>query len=400
MKTFCQEQEIMFGSQRTETVASINEAISSGKHKNKTLDSQKKMVSTMNGTQVDSLTSLIWRFAKEHHRSILSVALKLADLLGFERTAEFLCVVEFVVDYVQQVSSEMEAKYQEDLQNAYSSQGDLFNRQQFDHEYCIKGNRTQHFITIVLTNYNTVEALLYLKAAYERIFASEANVSNSGGNAEGVLNSRGNAEDVLNSGGNAEDVSNSGGNADVSKSGGNAEDVLNSGGNADVSKSGGNAEDVLNSGGNAEDVSNSGCNAEYVSNSGGNVDVSKSGGNAEDVLNSGGNAEVEFVTENAGMGPSVGSNFDSEDTGKETGGNTQSLYKKHRDFEKYGGLSDNEVYEIAQEVTGLYLYEGNANLFRDGTFASVCVTDPHIEQITVIVESDICTDTVTAGIIF
>jgi hypothetical protein len=308
MKTFCQEQEMVFKSQRTETVASINEAIGSSKDKMKALDSQKNMVSSMNGTQVDTLTSLIWNFSKEHHKSILSVALKLSELLGFKRTAEFLRVVEFVVNYVQEVSSEMETKYQADLQRAQNSQGDNFNREQFDYEYHIQGNRMQHFITTVLTNYNTVEALRYLKAAFVCLFPP----------------------------------------------------------------------------------------------------TTESGGNAED----------ESLTGNSSTGPSDGSNSDSEvkaihkdvsstenvcstevkGTDEETDDITRSLYTKHKDFGK-ADLSEYEIYMIAREVTGLYLYEGNASLFRDGSFTFVCVTDPHIEPVTVMVNSNTHTNTVTASII-
>jgi hypothetical protein len=75
------------------------------------------------------------------------------------------------------------------------------------------------------------------------------------------------------------------------------------------------------------------------------------------------------------------------------------LYKKHRDFNKYGDLSDNEIYMIVQDVTGLYLYEGNSRLHRHDEATYVSVTDPHIIPLTIIICSNKHNHTVTASLI-
>ncbi|PNF18695.1 hypothetical protein B7P43_G04997, partial [Cryptotermes secundus] len=163
VKTFCREQEIVFRLRRTETIASINKTVSSdtsGKP-----DGLKNMLSKMDDGQVDTVTSCLWNFAQEHHQKILDISIKLAEGLGFKKTAEFLHIVEFFVQYINEMVNEVEAKYQSDLKNAQSSQGNNFNRAQFDENYHNQGDRRQNFIRVVLTNYNTVEAMGYVKKA-------------------------------------------------------------------------------------------------------------------------------------------------------------------------------------------------------------------------------------------
>jgi hypothetical protein len=153
-------------------MASVKKTISSDTSKGS--DELKDVLSKMKGRQVDILTSYMWNFAKEHHQLIIDVSVKLAESLGFKKTAEFLHVVQFFVHYIHQVVDEVEAKYQNDLRFAQTSQGENFNREQFDSEYHIQGNRMQHFITTVLTNYNTLEALAYLKVAFSSFYESSS----------------------------------------------------------------------------------------------------------------------------------------------------------------------------------------------------------------------------------
>lgn len=54
---------------------------------------------------------------------------------------------------------------------------------------------------------------------------------------------------------------------------------------------------------------------------------------------------------------------------------------------------------IVQEVTGLYLYEGNSRLYRLGEVAYVSAIDPNIVPLTVIISSNRHNNTVTAGLI-
>jgi hypothetical protein len=183
VKGVCQKQDIVFKSQQTETAASVSETNSSGKGERKAFDSMKNEVYSVNGMQTETLTSLMMDFAKEHHDAILRISIKLSDLLGYKKTSEVLDVVRFVLTYVKGVLSEVELRYQEDLTNAQTLLGDKFNREEFDLEYHIQGNRRDHFIRTVLTNYNTVEALKYLMEAFERLFGSAARESNSGDNA-------------------------------------------------------------------------------------------------------------------------------------------------------------------------------------------------------------------------
>jgi hypothetical protein len=173
MQSFCQEHNIVFSSKRAETVASIK-AMGSDRD---------NVLCKMSDQQIDTLTFCMRKFAKEHHQKILSIAVELCDSLGFKRTAEFLAVVQFVANYVEQVVADLEKRYKEDLQAAQNSQGQNFNREQFDHEYHVQGKGTKNFIRSVLENYNTYELIPHLKAAYQRMFPVEENPSDFEGNA-------------------------------------------------------------------------------------------------------------------------------------------------------------------------------------------------------------------------
>jgi hypothetical protein len=232
------------------------------------------------------------KFAKEHHQKILSLAVKLCECLGFKKTAEFLRVVQFVANYVEQVAADLEKRYREDLQAAQNSQGQNFNREQFDHEYGVQGKSRENFIRSVFENYNTYELIPQLKAAYQRIFPPEENPSDTEGNAE----------------------------------------------------------------------------------------------------------DGSVVTENNSHTSSATNVCSVDET---TGADQKAdvLYKKQRDFNKYGDLSHNEIYTIVQEVTGLYLYEGNSTLYQDGEATYVSVTDPHIVPLTVVIYSNRHNHTITASLI-
>jgi hypothetical protein len=147
------------------TLTSINETISSGI--SKASAGLKNMLSEMKGGQVDTLTSCIWNFAKEHHNVILGISIELAESLAFKKVAEFLRIVQFVVNKVQEVAKILHEKYQEDMQFAQTSQGAASSREQFDNECHIEGKRLQHFITTVLTTFCTPEALESLRTTYE-----------------------------------------------------------------------------------------------------------------------------------------------------------------------------------------------------------------------------------------
>jgi len=315
MQNFCQERNIVFSSQRAETVASIK---AMGSDRNSVL-------CKMSEQQIDVLTFFMRGFAKEHHRTILSIAVELCESLGFERTAEFLRVVEFVANYVEQVAAALEKRYKEDLQAARNSQGQNFNREQFDHEYHAQGKSTENFIRSILENYNSYELIPCLKAAYHRMFPPEEKPPDNEGNAE-----------------------------DGS--------VVTDHNSCTSSHTGSDS-----SSDNMTDPS------PYS-----NLD-----------------GESEVVRSDASSGTNV-CNIDG------TAGADQEadvLYKKHRDFSKYGDLSDDEIYMIVQEVTGLHLYVGNSSLYRLGEAAYVSVTDPHIIPLTVIISSNRHNNTVTAGLI-
>ena len=276
MQNFCQEHNIVFTSRRADTVASV-----------RAMDSDRNSVlCNMSDQQIDTLTFSMLKFAKEHHQEILSIAFKLCDSLGFKKTAEFLRVVQFVANYVEQVAADMENRYKEDLQAAQNSQGQDFNREQFDHEYGVQGKSMENFIRSVLENYNTYELIPVLKAAYQRIFSPEENPSDIEGEGEVVRTDASSATNV--------------------------------------------------------------CSIDETTGADQEADV---------------------------------------------------LYKKQRDFNKYGDLSDNEIYMIVQEVTGLHLYEGNSKLYRHDEATYVSVTDPHIVPLTVIISSNRHNHTVTAGLI-
>jgi len=174
MQNFCQEHNIVFSSRRAETVASIK-AVGSDRD---------SVLCKMTEQQIDVLTFCVRDFAKEHYQTILSIAVKLCDSLGFKRTAEFLRVVQFVANYFEQVAADLEKRYKEDLQAAQNSQGQNFNREQFDHEYQVQGKATENFIRSVLENYNTYELIPYLKAAYQLMFPPEENPSDIEGKSK------------------------------------------------------------------------------------------------------------------------------------------------------------------------------------------------------------------------
>jgi hypothetical protein len=299
MQNFCQEHNIVFTSRRADTVASVR-AMGSDRS---------SVLCNMSDQQIDMLTFSMLKFAKEHHQKILSIAVKLCDSLGFKKTAEFLRVVQFVANYVEQVAAAMENRYKEDLQAAQNLQGQDFNREQFDHEYGVQGKSMENFIRSVLENYNTYKLIPVLKAAYQHIFPPEENPSDVEGNAEdGSVMTENNSQT--------------------------------------------------------------------------SPDRNRDG-------------EGEVVRTDALSATNVCS-FD-ETTGADQ--EADVLYKKHRDFNKYGDLSDNEIYMIVQEVTGLYLYEENSRIYRHGEATYVSVTDPHIVPLTVIISSNRHNHTVTASLI-
>ena len=315
MQNFCQEHNIVFSSKRAETVASI-----------KAMGSDRDSVlCKMSEQQIDSLTFCMRKFAKEHHQKILSIAIKLSDSLGFKKTAEFLRVVQFVANYVEQVAADLEKRYKEDLQAAQNSQGQNFDREQFDHEYHVQGKSTENFIRSVLKNYNTYELIPHLKAAYQCMFPPTENVSDFEGNA--------NDESMV-----TDHNSHTSPHTESSSSSDNT---------ADPSPDG-------------------------------NID-----GEGKVV-----HTDASSVTDVCSIDETTGADQEAD-----------VLYKKHRDFNKYGDLSDNEIYVIVQEVTGLYLYEGNSRLYRHGKATYVSVTDPHIIPLTVIISSNRHNHTVTAGLI-
>jgi hypothetical protein len=315
MQNFCQEHNIVFSSQRAETVASI-----------KSMGSDRDSVlCKMSDRQIDTLTFCMRNFAKEHYRKILSIAVDLCESLGFKRTAEFIRVVQFVANYVEQVVADVQKRYKEDLQAAQNSQGQNFNREQFDHEYHVQGNSTENIIRSVLENYNTYELIPVLKAAYQRIFPPEENPSDFEGNAtdESVVTDQ----------------------------------------NARTSP--------------PTESDSSSHNMAYPS-------------PASNL-----NGEDEVVQTDDSSVTNVCSSDETTGAGQEA----DVLYKKHRDFNKYGDLSYNEIYMIVQELTGLYLYEGNSRLYRHGEATYVSVTDPHIIPLTVVIYSNRHNHTVTAGLI-
>jgi hypothetical protein len=311
MQNSCQEHSIVFRSQWAQTVASIK-AIGSDRG---------SVLSKMSDFQIDTLTFCLRKFAKEHHQKILSFAIDLFESLGFKRTAEYLHVVQFVVNYVEQVVADMEKRYQEDLQSAQSSQGQNFNREHFDDEYHVQGKRMESFIKNVLCNLNTYELMSRLKEAYLHMFPQEENPSDIKGDAEdGSLVTESNSH-------------------------------------------------------------TSPCNKSYSS-SDNITDPSPDSnldGQGEDVR-----TDASSVTEVCSIDDTKGADV---------------LYKKQRDFNEYGDLSDNEIYMIVQEVTGLYLFEGNSSLYRHDETTYVSITDPHIIPLTVIISSNKHDHTVTAGLI-
>jgi hypothetical protein len=299
MQNFCQEHNIVFSSQRAATVASI-----------KAMGSDKDSVlCKMSERQIDTLTFCMRKFAEEHYREILDIAVELCERLGFKRTAEFIHVVQFVANYVEQVVVALENRYKEDLQAAQNSQGQNFNREQFDREYRDQGKSTENFVRSVLENYNTYDLISHLKAAYQHMFPPGENPSDIEGNAKD--------ESVV---------------------------------------------------------------TDHNSHTSPDINL---------------NGQGEFVRTDA----SSATNVCSIDKTTEADQEADVLYKKHRDFNKYGDLSDSEIYTIVQEVTGLYLYEGNSKLYRDGGTTYVSVTDPQIVPLTIIIYSNKHNHTVTAGLI-
>lgn len=298
MQNFCQEHNITFSSQRAETVASIR-AMGSDRD---------SVLCKMTEQQIDVLTFSLRKLAKEHHQTILSIATELCEVLGFKKTAEFLRVVQFLANYVEQVAAEMEKRYEKDLLAAQNSQGQNFNREQFDHEYHVQGKDKKNFVRSVVENYNTLEIIPYLKAAYQRMYPPEECPSD--------------IED------------------------------------------------------NAEDGSEATDHNSHTSP----------------------HTESDYSSDKMADASSDTNVCSSDET---TGADQEAdvLYKKHRDFSKFGALSDDEIYMIVQEVTGLHLYEGNSGLHRLGEAAYVSVTDPHIIPLTVIISSNRHNNTVTAGLI-
>jgi len=311
--SICKEQNVVYVSQTAEAKASVKEFIISSKNKEKTFNSQGNVLSKMEGWQLDILTQQLVNFAKEQHEIILNIAIGVADMLELKKTADLLRVVDFMVKYIKQVASEMEESYQADLQSAQLSEGDNFNQEQFDYKYHIQGNRMQHFIRIVVYNYNTIEALRYLTRGFQKHFlASEANPS-------------------------------TGDNAENESTAGNTFPCPSHDKNSDP-----------------EDKA-----------------VHTSASSTED-----------FSSKDETLG-----------TDQACGCNTDILYKEHRDFKKDGDLSDEEIYEIAQKVTGLCLFRKDVRLLQDGMVTFVSVNNPYIVPVTVMIISDKCNDAVTASLI-
>jgi sortase (surface protein transpeptidase) len=375
------------------------------------------------------------KFAKEHHQEILSIADKLCECLGFKKTAEFIRVVQFVANYVEQVAAAMEKTYNEDLQAAWNSQGQNFNRKQFDHEYGVQGKSMENFIRSVLENYNTYELIPVLKAAYQRMFSLatqcemseqqidmqkfakehyqkilsiavelckslgfkktaefirvEQFVANYVEQVAAAMEKRYNEDLQAAQNSQGQNFNREQFDHEYRAQGKSTKNFISS-----VLENYNTIKVILV------------LKAEYQRIFPPKENPSDTEGNAEDgsvvtennshtSLDSNLDGEGEVVCTDASSVTNVCS-FD-ETTGADQ--EADVLYKKHRDFNKYGDLSDNEIYMIVQEVTGLYLYEGNSGLYRHSEATYVSVTDPHIEPLTVIISSNKHNNTVTACLI-
>ncbi|PSN39001.1 hypothetical protein C0J52_14021 [Blattella germanica] len=442
MKLVCDQHQIVFKSQRNETLSSLNKVMAKAEKKPSGA-AKENCISQLNGNQVDMISYQLHRFAKQHHKKLINIAVNLADLMGYRKTAEFLRIVGFVANYVEEVVVSVELKYQEDLCSALNAQGDDFDREVFDREYNIQGTRRDHFIRTVLTNYNTYEALVHLKRKFEKLVTLTVNDSEPSlgfetdqANAEAIALTESvkrfgkkyhrqiigiavNLADLLGFRSNPELIALTDFVANyfetiLSQLEINYENALKTAlesGDENFSLEEfdkkynieGNREEhfIMNILHTYEDYEQlkqlkSACEANIKQ----NENYSEAGPSG--IAN---NASVMEISssENESYPQSNHSNKSDETstTSKDSFNDDPicSLYMQERNFEKEGGLSNEEIYDIARELTGLYLFEGNTLISRDSSMSFVTINDPHIEPVTVLITTNAQSNTVNATII-
>ena len=328
------------------------------------------------------------QFAIEHRHEILNIAKNLAEMMGCHKAAEIINIADFLANYVEQVTTEVEAKYQKDLAAAERSQGRDFNREKFDMEYNIQGNRRNHFINTVLSNYNTYQTLYVLKASYSKLVSEKAASDTWKPDFEPL-----DQMEFLKHFTKEHRIK-------IIHISMNICDMM-----------GLRSDPILN-----EVIKFVASNIEkHLS----ELDVKYKESVKEAMHQEGENfSQKEFDKKHQIEGDkrnlfltNIISKFDDygqlknlktayQESCLQPGPSEEmSLYCEKRDFEKQGELTDQEMFNIAQELTGLYLFEGNTILLRDGAVAFVTINDPHIEPVTIMFHNNIVNNSVNATII-
>ncbi|XP_067013132.1 uncharacterized protein [Anabrus simplex] len=87
---------------------------------------------------------------KKLHLRLVEAAVRLSEILGRTNESNFVKVFNFVLRKVYNIASQMEEKYQEDLQWSKCEKGSDFDQDEFDRNYKISGKRFDHFCSVVL----------------------------------------------------------------------------------------------------------------------------------------------------------------------------------------------------------------------------------------------------------
>ncbi|XP_068087029.1 uncharacterized protein [Anabrus simplex] len=132
----------------------------SNKNKQDTGSRQRSMLAIATIYGPANIYVIMKNFDKSLHQRLFEVAVKISELLECSPARTFFDILGSVCNYVQDLASQMERKYQEDLEKAKAEAGEDFNQQEFDRNYKIEGKRYSHFCSIILESFASDSDLL------------------------------------------------------------------------------------------------------------------------------------------------------------------------------------------------------------------------------------------------
>ncbi|KAJ9598790.1 hypothetical protein L9F63_026676, partial [Diploptera punctata] len=379
MQNICQEENLMLNSQENHNAPNMNRSY------DRDLDPSSPDVIIKRL----SFSKLLLKYTIEHRKEIIIIARNIAEMMECHNTAEIIKIVDFVANYVEEVAGEVEKKYQQDLSAAQREQGKNFNREKFDIDYNIRGDRRNHFIKTVITSYNTYEVLKHLKITYSNLkknintrttdnvpVESQPNMELADSteylkqfakqHRHRIISIAESICDILKLRSRQELRS------VISFVAARIENIL---AKMEIKYKDNLTETMEKEG---ENFNKQTFDKKY------NIVGERREHFVENIINN--LKDFEQLKQLKTAYEESYSQSKMEPEPAQSG--SPILYTEERNFKVQGDLTDEELYNVAAEVTGLYLFKGNATLFRDGVVSFVNITDSHMEPITIVITSD------------